>query len=460
MKRMLLTVCAAFVALTAMCQTVVSVTGTVVDTVKVFDNTTRATVLNPGTLVGVGASDSVSLSVTANYATHYVDTTGQGINITVRYSLSGPDAAQYVLADSVLTLHGNITRRQLYRVDHPDSIKMYDGLTTINSRLDTVYGYISHDIFARPTVSLRDPNVGVNKPVDITYTLQYEDSFCYIKPHDTVMYATVLPRYISLTDVRIESRRTYDGTAVARVLSTGSIDGAVPFDTLTCMVQALFRDANAGDDKTIDVSYYITGENIANYTYKNSGLVLGGEILPIPLTCTRAEADTVKEYDGSVEAHVTVPAYPEGVIRNEQVYLTTRAVYEDSLPGVEKNIWLRYSIYGNGALNYVCPPDSLYTSHGVITGELPEDTTVQDTVSVSNVYDLAVSIYPNPACDIVELTTDEDGEHIIYITDAMGREVTSVVTEGTRMSLSVADLPAGVYFISVDRRSLHKLVKE
>ena len=57
------------------------------------------------------------------------------------------------------------------------------------------------------------------------------------------------------------------------------------------------------------------------------------------------------------------------------------------------------------------------------------------------------SIYPNPAANIVNITTDDNADLVIF--NATGKEVKHVSTDGST-SIDISDLPNGLYFIVVD----------
>lgn len=441
--------------------TVVTVTGTQVSTTKIYDGTDTSAVINPGTLVGVAAGDSVNLFVSARYAQAYVDTNNNPIPIYIHYALYGRDAAGYVLQDTIDTVpYASILQRQLYRRDVLDSVKIYDGDSICVGRLDSVWNYVTgvhNHVLTTASYYFRDPNVGQNKPVDVTYGVTSEDWFNYIPPRDTVMYSTILPRSLFVMDCDVDRDKLYDGTTAVHINNPGRLTGNLPYDTLGFNLIATYDNKNAGTDRVITLHFSVYGYNSANYILRD-GFFAGCVISPIQLTQTGGSCDISKEYDGTVTAHVTAPSYPFGMLPNErEIFLTTVAEYEDSLPGTEKNIWFRYSLYGSDAINYLAPADSLYTTHGEITGELPEDPGDSTAVDMASLN--LVKLYPVPAHDVLYMTMDEDGEHIIYMTDAMGRTVMNFVTAGHECRLGLSDLTPGIYFVNIDGVA-HKIIKQ
>ena len=67
------------------------------------------------------------------------------------------------------------------------------------------------------------------------------------------------------------------------------------------------------------------------------------------------------------------------------------------------------------------------------------------------------SIYPNPAADIENITSDSNAELAIF--NATGKEVKRIRTNEGSTSINISDLPNGMYFIVIDGNA-HKLTIE
>ena len=108
-------------ATTAWSQTMLTVSGTQMSSSKVYDGTTIATVI-PGTLTGILGNDTVTIATaTANYNTPVV---GTNKRVCVSYTLSGPQASNYVVKDD--TLYADIVTRQLGILGVEIAPKIYD----------------------------------------------------------------------------------------------------------------------------------------------------------------------------------------------------------------------------------------------------------------------------------------------------------------------------------------------
>ena len=138
---------------------------------KVYDGNTSAIVTLVGTPVGIQSTHTnVALQATANY----VDANVGGIKmVVVVYSLVGPDSIHY-LPPFNDTLWAAITARPLSISGTTiDSAKVYSRSTLVNvQRVGTLSGVVPGDnVFPSAIARYLDPNVGVAKPVTVTYSL-------------------------------------------------------------------------------------------------------------------------------------------------------------------------------------------------------------------------------------------------------------------------------------------------
>lgn len=69
------------------------------------------------------------------------------------------------------------------------------------------------------------------------------------------------------------------------------------------------------------------------------------------------------------------------------------------------------------------------------------------------------SLYPNPAKDIINISTDKIENSIISIFDITGKEVKSIDFNSPTISLNINDLDAGVYFYTVTNRTSGKTLQ-
>jgi hypothetical protein len=162
---------------------------------KVYDGTTSATVLagsRGGSCEGDGICPGDDATVHALGA--YNDkNVGTNKEITVSYSLTGPDAINYIPPTNITVNTGIITARQLSILPPVLPLKVYDGNTTANLVPGEITGLISGDeVFVHALGTYENAEVGTNKRVTIVYTLTGKDAGNYIAPASQTISSGVI----------------------------------------------------------------------------------------------------------------------------------------------------------------------------------------------------------------------------------------------------------------------------
>jgi hypothetical protein len=161
---------------------------------KVYDGSTAASIV--GGLSGVVGGDSVVLLQSGSFADK-----NAGIGKTVSYSssLTGTDAANYVLAASSGSTMADIKPATLTASATAGS-KVYDAniVATINGNLSGIIG--SDSVSLKQTGSFADKNVGAGKTVSYTSTLSGTDAANYQLATSTgTTTADITPAQLAIT---------------------------------------------------------------------------------------------------------------------------------------------------------------------------------------------------------------------------------------------------------------------
>ncbi len=74
----------------------------------------------------------------------------------------------------------------------------------------------------------------------------------------------------------------------------------------------------------------------------------------------------------------------------------------------------------------------------------------QTCVGITDFADISMNLYPNPATQyvVLDMSTGEEMNGLVTITDMLGRVCHQQKAEGTSVRISVSDLPAGMYILS------------
>lgn len=265
------------------------VLGVTVDTTKVYDQTTAATVTNPGELAGVLGTDIVMISATANYDTN---TVGDNKPITVEFTLGGLGSNNYS-APHPVAFTGSITPRDITL----DSFaitpsKEYDG-RRINHIVNggNLVGVYEGDTVTVTSLALYNtPNVGAMKTVNVTHTLGGPHAINYNLVDNNIYTATITARQLYAHGIEVQKAKLQDGNGNAAILTEPILDSLIDGDTVALTAVASYDNAVTGHNKDITVTYGIEGPQAGNYIkpadelYCNDGIII----------------DTTTIYDGGV----------------------------------------------------------------------------------------------------------------------------------------------------------------
>jgi predicted alpha/beta-fold hydrolase len=354
-----------------------TVSGTEVDTVKVYDGSDSAHITSVGTLVGVIGNDSVALSATATYDSK---SAGERKHITVTYTLIGRDAGSYAKPDSTEYADGEITPKPLtVSGTKVDTVKVYDGSDSAHiTSTGTLVGVIGNDSVALSATATYDSkSAGEHKHITVTYTLIGRDAGSYAKP-DSTEYADgeITPKPLTVSGTEVDTVKVYDGSDSACVTSAGTLNGVVSGDDVTLAITAKYDNSSVGAGKTITVTYSLGGADIGNYVAPEGDTLNDGKIANSRLTVSGTLVATEKVYDGSDSACVASIGDLHGVMNGEEVILFATAKYNDSAAGDGKTVTVVYSLGGLHAGSYIAPIDTTYADSKIT----PRTLTVLGTV--------------------------------------------------------------------------------
>ena len=338
---------------------------------KVYDGTSSATVtLGDNRLAGdVFTDDDSSGNFADKNAANGKTVTVAGISIT------GTDAANYVLASTTTTTTANITPLTL-TVAATAQDKVYDGTT--NATVTLGDNRLAGDVFTDDdtAASFADKNVANGKTVAVAgISISGTDAGNYVLASTaTSTTADITP--LTLTITATAQDKVYDGTTTATVtLSDDRVAGDVFTDADTA---ANFADTNVGTDKTVTVTgISITGTDAGNYVLASPSATTSADITPRTLTVTAIAQDKV--YDGTTTATVTLS--DNRVAGDVFTDADSSANFADKNAGTGKTVTVTgISITGTDADNYVLASNSTTTTADITPLTLTVSATAQDKV--------------------------------------------------------------------------------
>ena len=205
--------------------------GTVAVTSKTYDGTTAATITGSAATTDFVGGDTVSIAGTLS-GTYDTKAIGTGKTVTVGgYSLTGADAGNYTIANSTITVNGNITSKSVTITAGTVAVtsKTYDGTTaaTITGSAATA------DFVGGDTVSITGTlsgtydtkAIGTGKTVTVGgYSLTGADAGNYTIANSTItVTGNITAKSVTITAGTVAvTSKTYDGTTAATI--TGAAD--------------------------------------------------------------------------------------------------------------------------------------------------------------------------------------------------------------------------------------------
>ena len=431
---------------------------------RVYDGTTTAGTVIPGTLVGLASGES--LTVTGTAADYVNDNASEYTLVPVIYTLGNGSglASNYSLASG--TCSGFITPRPLTFPSITIADKIYDGTTAIGTySLGSVSGLIpseTFDITVSATPTYTSKNVG---------TQLATFSFSLSNPSNNAAYANyslvpvvvngnILPKPLSIGSPSIASK-VYDGTKTAGNVTAGSLSGFIGTErvTVSSAVASNYSSADVNTYSNVPVTYTLAngtnGGLVSNYSLSNGTAT--GVITAKPLTVVGTTV--TKVYNGTNSAGVATVGTINGLVSAGDVTVSINTVANYS--GAAVNDYLvpvtytinsgtvnksNYSLAGNNAFGSITkailtitPNDrSKYFGDTVVFVGTEFTTTVSDA-TIASVTLTSAGAYRN-----AKVGTDEN----IYSSNAIGTGLdnyTIIYNSGVLKVLNVqATLTSGV----------------
>ncbi|MDY0287781.1 MAG: YDG domain-containing protein, partial [Sphaerochaeta sp.] len=330
-----------------------------------------------GSLIGVVEGDDVSVIATATY-----DNKDAKINkvITVTYTISGTDAANYIKPADNTTNTGTITKKPLTFTVFADD-KTYNGNADATGSI-TLTGVIEADLLnvgATGTFTFTDADgvVGSDKKVSVTeimLTGSEKDNYS-ISGTTAETVGTITKKTFDMTGITFVGQSpTYD--THAHPLAIG---GTLP-DGVSVSYSSNNTSTQAGT-YTVVASFSVDEENhtliedmTATLTIQKRALTTEGTYLTLS-----------KAYDKNLTAQVSVDQIVSGKVRGDGIVLSVEAYYEDISVKANKAITVYYTLAGEKIANYTKPEN--YT---VLTGVIrPIQLSISDPsfAETSKAYD-------------------------------------------------------------------------
>ncbi|MEO7768007.1 MAG: YDG domain-containing protein, partial [Ferruginibacter sp.] len=349
----------------------ITITGTSIAP-KVYDGSAITGLITTGMISGFIGTETLVVTGKGLFSD---PNAGLNKTATVTYILAdgtnGGLAKNYILADEILT--GNIIPKELMVSGSTIAPKEYDGSAASGKvTVGTLSGFIgAENINATGNGLFADPNTGTNKAAMVTYTVADGTNgglAVNYRLAPEVLNGDITPTQLTISGTTI-APKVYDASAFASQVSPGTVSGIVANQTLVITASGVYADANAGNGKTVVITYNIAnGANnglASNYVLAND--TLRGDILPKELSVSGTTI-APKVYDGSALTGAITIGTIAGFIGSETVVATASGFYSNANAAMDKTATVTYTlrngINGGLATNYSLPNQMIT---GVVT---------------------------------------------------------------------------------------------
>ena len=167
----------------------------------------------------------------------------------------------------------------------------------------------------------------------------------------------VEPKPVTVSGITAQEKK-YDGDPSAVLdFSNLTINGKIEGDDLQATAAGAFENANAGENKTVNLSnMQLSGSSAANYVLAATGnqMTTTAKIMPKEVTITAA-AVADKTYDGNANATVTevTIAGVHGNLVKDTDFEVTAALFPDAdVDAADVNVNITVALKGDAAKNY------------------------------------------------------------------------------------------------------------
>ena len=389
----------------------VKVSGITVDN-KGYDGKTDAEISSKGTLAGAVDGDDLDYEVTD--AKFINENVGNSIMVTFTVTLTGTKAQNYTLAsDSQQSATASITPGE---ITPKLTVKgcTYGGAAepSVEGNIGggaVTYYYNTDGSNENGTKWTEDAKLDAG-----TYYMyaQIAANGNYAAGTTDAVKFTVAPKQVTVSGISADDKE-YDGkTDAALKFDKAAIDGMVKGDDLTVTAGGAFENADAGKDKTVNISNLkLGGKDAGNYELAETGnqATATAAISPKETAITAAAVEN-KNYDGNADAvvtNVTIAGVNGDLVKGTDFEIISASFPDADADESAVDVDINVKLIGHAANNYTL-------TNGVYTA-----------VSAAKINKAANTV---KSTDITAVYGDTD--KAVSVSDAIG-DVTYAVTNGS-----------------------------
>ena len=328
----------------------ITIVGAAVESSKVYDGTTKATIANAGTLSD--NYDAENLTIVAGSAVYDNKNVGTGKAVAFTgFTLAGDAAANYKLIAQPTDTTADITVKEITISGAAvEASRIYDGTTDAkitNAGAPSV-NYDGENLkVAAGKAAYDNKNVGKGKAVMFTgFALEGDAAANYkLTAQPDAVTADITVKEIKIVDTAVETSKVYDGNTGAEVTAAGTLEGLIDGDRVDIASgKAAYDDKNVGNGKTVTFyEFALSGDDAANYVLAAQPANTTASISAKELTIADLKVKD-KQYDGKNTAAIDGTPTLVGVVDGDVLTLVNGVPTFDSVK-IGKNIAISFTAF-------------------------------------------------------------------------------------------------------------------
>lgn len=401
---------------------------------------------------GISSNINWEISTDVNWLTIDTSESRSNINITALTNNTGASRIAYV----IITGPGNCIDTVVVvqnAVGHLSSNvqvlnKIYDGTTSANASFISMGNIYAIDAITASIdeAFFEDKNAGNNKTV--TVKLNYSGSNIDNYTYDSVITLTnsvISRKQLSINDLVLQNDKVYDGNTTATINSF-NVSGIVTGENVLVNAQASYASKNVGTQKTITVTYTLSGTDTANYLKPDDYAANLGTIEKQTQSISwEQQFSGLKTSDDPVQLLATSD---KGL----------PIVYSSNDLSVITVLDSRLTIVGQGSAEITASQPGNDTIAGAT--EITKEAAVYEANDI-NLTDQKIVVYPNPnngcfyiensEADIIAVTVFNAAGEIVYKAETLDMQ--------NRIAVNLSEVSDGIYFVKLQTNISDKFKK-
>ena len=388
------------------------------------------------TVEGLEAGHKVS-SITLTGATDAGSYEATVVSVTILDANDNDVTSQYGLTYVAGTL--NINKVTITISDIVAANREYNGGTgaDVTFKESGILDVDTDKVSLSVTGTFDNKNVGTGKTVSLNWALTGAAAGNYeLSGNEATATATITAKEISISGITAADK-TYDGNNTTTVNKSAAIlTGNVTGDDLDFTVTGAFADANAGENKTVNLTVTLTGADKDNYIFAaETQKTATATISKAQITISGITAED-KTYDGNTTATLDYSNVVfDGIVGSDKLTVTATGAFESASAGTGKNVAISgLTLGGDSLANYVL----------AATGNQSETTAAINKAALTVTAQDASITYGEDHSSILSssytVTGMVNGETASVVTGAMGIENATNLSGAGKLKADANDL--------------------